>query len=61
MAFYLTRELTPKSYSQIGQFYQRDHTTVLAGYRNMCALVERDEGMRWMSLSLASEVLNACA
>lgn len=33
IAMYLARELTGASYPRLGQHFQRDHTTVLTGWR----------------------------
>jgi chromosomal replication initiator protein len=43
IAMYLAYELTPKSLPQIGRLFgDRDHTTVLHGYRTVEALIVQD-------------------
>ena len=43
VTMYLAKELTTKSYPQIGFFIGgRDHTTALHGYRKICRAVELD-------------------
>ncbi|MEO0982282.1 MAG: DnaA/Hda family protein [Pseudomonadota bacterium] len=43
IAMYLCREMTPKSYPQIGRsFGKRDHTTVLYAYRKIKKLIAND-------------------
>ncbi len=39
IAMYLARRLTPRSYPAIGQWFGRDHTTVLYAERRIAALM----------------------
>jgi chromosomal replication initiator protein len=46
LAFYLCRELTPKSYPEIGRrMGGRDHTTILHACKKIERLLETDEGI----------------
>ncbi len=47
VAMYLARQLTRKSYEQIGDYFGgRDHTTVIHGCRRIEKLLQRDRGTR---------------
>ena len=41
IAFYLARELTNYSYPRIGQFFNKDHSTVIGGAENIANLILR--------------------
>lgn len=40
IAYYLGREITGLSYPQIGRYFNRDHTTVIAGVRRIRSLIQ---------------------
>lgn len=40
IAMYLARDLAGLSYPKIGQYFERDHTTVIVGVRRIASLIE---------------------
>lgn len=46
VAMYMARRHTRCSFEEIGDFFGRDHTTVLYGFNHVAALVKRDKGTR---------------
>ena len=46
IAMYLARELTGASYPRLGQYFQRDHTSILWGYRKTIERMEKDARLR---------------
>lgn len=46
MAMYLTRKFTEHSLSEIGEIYQRDHSTVLHSIKTITQLMARDTSVR---------------
>ncbi len=47
VAMYLARELTPHSLTVIGQWFDRDHSTVIHGIRQVEWLCRRDDALAW--------------
>jgi len=57
VAIYLTKELTPRSFSDIGRYFNRDHTTVLHAVRKIAYLTERDPILAAHIEDLKAEIL----
>jgi chromosomal replication initiator protein len=54
---YLSRQLTGRSYAQIGAFFGgRDHTTVLHGCRKTGELLKTDSGIRQAVAELRQQI-----
>lgn len=45
IAMYLARELTPRSYPEIGRMFRRDHTTVMSGVSRISSSRAADQGL----------------
>lgn len=59
LAMYLAWELTPLSLSQIGRYFDRDHTTVLHGCREIAAAAGEEAALRDRMMVLLADVLKA--
>lgn len=45
MTMYLARKHTKRSFAEIGDFFDRDHSTIVSGVQVMAACVARDTAM----------------
>lgn len=57
IAMYLTREMTDLSLPRIGDIFQRDHTTVLHGWRTVCNRMADDHELRALLADMREELL----
>lgn len=58
VAMYLARELTPKSYPEIGRFFgDRDHTTVLHGCHKIAELILTDPDIEFAVMVLREKAI----
>jgi chromosomal replication initiator protein len=46
IAMYLARELTGASYPRLGQYFERDHTSILYAWRKTIARMEKDARLK---------------
>ena len=46
IAMYLARELTGASYPRLGQYFQRDHTSILYAWKKTIERMEKDARLR---------------
>jgi chromosomal replication initiator protein len=59
IAIWLCKEMTTLSYPQIGQrIGRRDHTTIMHGYRHICAQIRSDDTL-WHLLNELKEQVHA--
>ena len=59
--YWAAREVLGYSYSQIGRILNRDHTTIMSGYRRALSLRETDATFRAMSDAVgAARMPDAC-
>lgn len=57
IGMYLTKQLTPLSYPQIGrQFGGRDHTTILHGVKKIARLLETDDRLAEVVSSISKQI-----
>lgn len=57
IAMFLARELTNASYPKIGQHFNRDHATVIAGRRRITILMQDPRGFMLADVASVREVL----
>lgn len=59
VGMYLCREITDLSYPQIGRLFDRDHTTILHGYRRTKSLMSSDPEFAVRVILLSRKVQEA--
>lgn len=57
IAYYLCRQLTNSSFPEIGKFFNRDHGTVIYGWRKISQRVKTDEAFKLLIRKLKFLVL----